>query len=458
MPSTRYQKKALRKALKRGNGAFFFDPGLGKTKTAIDFVGIKHQQGEVNRVLIVCPVSALGVWPEELNKHLPLKYNIIQITGYKHSKATVAYLDGKALTFLVTTFDVVKSIYKDIVKWNPNCIIADESHYLKHHTSKRSTVMHRLGDRLDRNKIIMSGTPISKSPLGIYSQYRFLDKTVFGTRWPDFENKYAIKGGYMGHKVIGIRNPKKLAKRIKRLATRARKGIHDKDLPSKTWQVVPFDLSPKAKRIYNKMAKEAVVQFKSGRISTAEVGATKLIRFQQITGGFLKDEDGNYIKVADDKLLILDDLLNSLSGNKVVIFARFKREIKKIKSLCKARGLNPLVIKGGVSSKKREERRLKFRDDDFHQALICQIGAAQSIDLTASNIAIYFSMDFVVENFIQSQDRIHRKNQKHSCTYYVLQANGTVDVSIYELLKRNIHISELILDRYKEIMEGRLKL
>jgi SNF2 family DNA or RNA helicase len=346
----------------------------------------------------------------------------------------------------------------EIRRWGPDGIVCDESQYIAHHTSQRSRSMHRLGDLIDSNKIIMSGTPISKSPLNIYSQYRFLDKTIFGTRWADFREKYAIMGGYMGYEVKGIRKPKLLAKKIKTLAVRAKKEKEAKHLPEKTFIPVPFELSERVRRIYNKMAKDAVVQFKSGKISTAEIGVVKLMRFQQITGGFLKDEDGNYINIGDDKLRILDDLLETLEGNKVVIFARFKREIRDIKNLCKRKGLKSLVIKGGVSGKKREERIKNFREKSDYKAIIFQVASGTAVDLTVTNIAIFYSMDYSPEHFIQCQDRIHRNNQKYPCMYYILMARNTVDYAIYNTVKSNIHISELILDKYEEIIGGNLKI
>lgn len=425
-----YQVKALKKALKRGNGAFFFDPGLGKTKPALDFMAIKEKK----RVLIICPVSALGVWPDEIEKHLP----------------------KTKIEFKVYTFDKIKNkvLFKDIIKWKPDGIIVDESHYIKHHTSARSRTVHKLGDRLEEGKLILSGTPISKSPLNIYSQYRFLDKTIFGTRWADFRNKYAVMGGYMNYKVVRIKHPKKLSKRIRRLSTRAK----NTDRPEPTWQIIPVELDAKSKKIYQKMAKDSVVQFKSGKIATAEIGATKIIRFQQITGGFLKSEEGEYINVNNTKCSILGDLVDGLDSRKVVVFARFLREIKQIKKTLKGRGFNVLTITGQTGSKARESKRKLFNNSVNHNVLVMQIGAAQSIDLTSASIAIYFSMDYSVEHFQQSQGRIDRVNQEEHCTYYILACRGTVDYAIYEVLKHNINISDLILDRYEEIIRGDLKL
>jgi SNF2 family DNA or RNA helicase len=425
-----YQAKALKKALKRGNGAFFFDPGLGKTKPSLDFMAIKKKR----RVLIICPVSALGVWPDEIEKHLP----------------------NTKIEFKVYTFDKVKNktLFKEIVKWKPDGIIVDESHYIKHHTSARSRTVHRLGDMIDDGKIILSGTPISKSPLNIYSQYRFLDKGIFGTRWADFRERFAVMGGYMNYKVVRIKNPKKLSEKIRSLATRAK----NTDRPEPTWQIIPVELDTKSRRIYQRMEKESVVQFKSGKISTAEIGATKLIRFQQITGGFLKSEEGDYVNVNDNKYVVLGDLLDNLVSRKLVIFARFLREIKQIKKTLKTRGFNVLTIHGGTGSNKRESKRRLFSESVNHNVLVMQIGAAQSIDLTSASIAIYFSMDYSVEHFQQSQGRIDRVNQEEHCTYYILACRNTVDYSIYELLKHNINVSELMLDRYEEIIEGSLRI
>ena len=413
---------------------------------------------EVNKVLIICPVSAVGTWEEEIPKHCAVPHRVYTLSKAKEADDLKFLAHTDYLTFVIVTYDVAKNIVSKLKGWSPGGIICDESQYISIPSSQRSRALHRIGDLLDENKIIMSGTPILKSPLRIYSQYRFLDKTVFGTRHKDFLEEYAVMGGYMGYEVKGIRKPKKLAKKIKKLMCRASEKEAEKYLPKKQFIPIKFDLSDKCKRIYKKMAKHAVVEFKSGRISTAEVGAVKTMRFQQITGGFLKDEDGNYINIGDDKLRILDDLLESLEGHKIVIFARFKRDIRKIKALCKKRGLRPMVIKGGVSSKKREKIRKRFIKDESRKVVIMQIRAATSVDLSISNRAIYYSMDFSPENFVQSQGRIRRRNQKNPCFYYVLMARNTVDESIYHLLQKEINLSELILDRYEEILGGTIEL
>lgn len=437
--SYRYQKRALKKALKEGVAAFFFDPGLGKTKPAIDYMNIKSLSlagRQKFKVLVVCPVSAVAVWEEEIVKHTRKPYR-------------------DKIKWEIITYDRAKTRIPELKRYGFNGVIMDESHYIGDHSTKRSQAMHRLGDSIKTNKIILTGTP---EPTKMYSQYRVLDKNIFGPRWNFFRDEFLIMGGYYGKNIVGIRKPKKLSHLIKRVAVRVKKGKGE--TPEKVWQIIPVELSDKSKRIYQKMADKAVVEFKSGRISTASIGAVKMMRFQQITSGFLVDEEGGIISLAEEKLNILRSLLETtLNNKKVVIFARFRRDIRKIKEVCNKQGLNPLVIRGGVTTKKREKRRKLFNNPESkHKAMIIQIRSAQSIDLTGAHIGIYYSMDFSLVNFIQSQDRINRVNQDDTCVYYVLACKDTVDYSVYKMLKNKVKISDIIFSRYEEIIGGKLML
>lgn len=433
------------------------EPGCGKTRVVIDFCGIKAEQGELNKVLVVAPKVACSVWKDEIDKFLPKRIPRRVLDLSEGPIVDRKYVvrnawDVGILTFILINYDVIYKM-KDVLSiWNPDLIVADESHFIKHHTSQRSRALFSLGNKA-RWKLILTGTPITNSALDIFSQFKFLNPNVFGTRWQSFKHRYAVWGGFGGYKLLRYKNLDDMAKRIHLWSYKAKKK-DVLDLPPYTFQEVYIPLKPKTQRVYRQMEKDLVVELEDlGAKATASIALTKALRLLQITGGFVTDEEKQQVQVGSEKLDALREILTTyvVEGNsKVVIFANFIWELNQIAALCKKLkidSINLRDVKDETAAKKR------FLNDPDCKVFIMQISKGIGInELTAANIGIFYSLNYSSDSFIQARDRLHRPGQKRKVLYLVLLTKGGYDTKVYQNLRRNKSMADSIVD-WKDIFK-----
>lgn len=453
-PLFKHQKKALERALELNSSvALLMEPGTGKSRVVIEFCKIKAREEGLRRVLIVSPLGVLSTWEDEIDKWLDIPHTTVRLDGsIEERKAKLKELKNNiGLTFVLVNYDVIARLKDFVRKWGPQCIVADEMHYIKHHTSQRSKAMHNLG-LYARWKFGLTGTPITNSPMDIFSQYKFLDPSIFGTRWNDFKYTYGVWGGFNGFKLLKYKNLDDLQRKIHKIAFQC--GKEELDLPDRTDQVIRVYPSPRTLKIYRQMADEFIAEIEEmGTKATASIILTKLLRLSQITGGFVKDENGMEIPIGREKLDVLKDLLTSYvveGRQKVVIFARFRWEILQIRQLCKELGIRSVVFgkKGGDEAKK------KFKEDPNVMVFISQIssGGVGINELVVSHIGIFYSIDYSSDHLIQAKDRLHRPGQKENVLYLYLLMDKTLDHKIYQRLRKHQSLATTIVKEYKEVV------
>ena len=178
---------AGKKTAAQGKGfGFLFEMGCGKTLTAIATMGAAYELGAIKKVLIVAPTSVCSVWPKEFDEYADFKYNVAVLLGEKQKRLAtlrgLAAFPFKALLVAVINYESTwrEGLFEALLDWQPDMIICDESQRIKEPSAKQSKAMHELGD-IAKYKLILSGTPIQNNAIDLYSQYRFLDPSVFGS-------------------------------------------------------------------------------------------------------------------------------------------------------------------------------------------------------------------------------------------------------------------------------------
>ena len=226
-------------ATSKGFG-LLFEMGLGKSLTSVAIAGVGFQLGYVKRVLVIAPSSVVGVWPREFQEFADFPFEVQTLTGEKKKRIatleSLAQLSGKRLKVAVTNYEATRSdeIFQALVRYNPDLIIADESQRIKTHDAAQSKAMHRLGDAAPY-KLILSGTPVQNNAIDIFSQYRFLDNSIFGTSFYAFRNRYAIMGGFDRHQIVGYQRMDELIQKEHSIAYRVTKE-EALDLPERTFE------------------------------------------------------------------------------------------------------------------------------------------------------------------------------------------------------------------------------
>lgn len=448
-------------AVNKGFG-LLFEMGCGKTLTAIAIAGAGYQMGKIERLLIVAPTSVVAVWPKELQEYAKFKYTCKTLLGEK--KQRLKQIDDlikfpfKALKVAVINYESTwrPEILEKLKEFDADMVIADESQRIKTYDAAQSKAMHELGDQA-RYKLILSGTPVQTAAIDIWSQYRFLDKSVFGDNFFKFRGRYAIMGGYGNKKIVGYKDLEGLIKKEHSIAFRVTKD-EALDLPEQTFETRKIQFSQKEKNLYERIKKDSYAELDGGGHITATTVLTRLLRLQQLAGGFLVQDDAQKPQlVSRAKLDALADIIEDYvigSGKKLVIFARFIAEVKAIMELADKvlpKELKQVAIYGDIKKEDRGDIVKQFQEDPKTVLFIGQIDTAGTgITLTAADTCVYYSKNFNYATYSQSLSRIHRIGQRNCCTYIDLEIEGTIDELISKALSRKEDMAKTVVDNWRD--------
>jgi len=431
--------------------AILADMGTGKTLITIAVAGALFGDGKIKRLLVVCPKSIVGVWESEFGKFADYEYTVAVLEGGSGKKAdTLRHMTGDGLQVAVVNYESAWRLEAELQRWKPDMIVCDESSKIKNPQAKQAKAIHNLGKHA-AYKAILTGTPITNSPLDFFSQYKFADEKIFGLSFYRFRARYAIIGGYGNHQIIGYKNMAELVGKAHSIAYRIK--IEDAvELPDKIDEIRAVELEPNARRIYENIDRDSYAELMQGEVTTRNI-LTRLLRLSQCTGGFIRDDIGGVVQeVSRAKLDALEDVFDECDeqGKKVVVFARFLPEIEAIEKLLRQRKTDYSVIHGGVTDRMEQVRR--FQEDAAAKVFVGQLQTTgMGLTLTAASIAVFFSLDFSYANYEQSRARIHRIGQTQRCIYIHLVAKGTVDEKVMDALKHKGDVARLMVDDYKKI-------
>ena len=452
------QKLALKRAMEQERYGIFFQQRVGKTKVAIDFCGVKHLQKGVNRVLIVCPLSVRGEWFTQIAEHLPndiRRYVVMYPEGAKKVETLLtATKKTTVLTFIIVNYDKLIGQKERLAWWNPDIIIFDESHLIKHHNSKRS----RASAYLTAHKpmvLLLTGTPITKSWTDIFSQFRTMDKDILGRNWTKFRTQYAIMGGYMGKQVVGCSDLNAIKRVIKAHSIRVlRKSVMYE--PEVEDVVIPVKFEPAAERRYNELKKTWVTELASGAVVEAELAITRMMRLQQFCGGFATDANGKIEQISKAKAEMLRDLIHTkVEGNeKVVVFHRFKAEAVLIKATLSKYKVG--FYNGSVPEEERTKVRKAFQDGQLDVIVVQIATGAMGVSFDTAHINVFYSLDFSLMNYLQAKDRVMGRGQKSDVvTNYYLAIENSIDLKLIKTLRNNEDFASSVTDAYKAVIGGK---
>ena len=436
--------------LKSRGTALLMEMGCGKSLVGIAVAGCMYQFGKITRVLIVAPLSILGVWQEEFGKFADFPYTLTVLKGtVAKKKEQLNKLPDQGLQVVVVNYESAWRLEKELLAYNADLIIADEAHKLKENRSKQSKGLHTLGDKA-KYKLLLTGTVITNRELDVFSQYRFLNPQIFGVSFYAFRNQYFDMGGYGNHTPIFRKwMTDDFLRKLHSVAFRVTKA-ECLDLPAITEEVRTVDLEKDAAKLYDSIEGESYAELDESEVTTANI-LTRLLRLSQITGGHLTDDDGVVNAVSRAKLDALSDIIDSAMAEdkKLVIMARFVPELDDIQELLEKKKISYAVVRGGV--KDRDDEIHRFQYDDKCRVFVGQIAAAGlGITLTAASTMVFYSLDYSMSNFEQAKARIHRAGQKENCHYIYLVCRGTVDRKVLYALRQKLNLAKMLVDDYRK--------
>jgi len=458
----KHQRRGLVRLWKKGSGALFWEPGTGKTKTALDFAAALHFDGKADRVLILCPINAIQVWPNQMEKHLPMMaYESTVPQGSVGQKAeqieeAIELVPGSVLRFVILNYEAIIKrdkkwdIMEVLKQYDPDLLILDESQKVKNATAKRSKAAHYLGQRAPK-VCLLSGTPVSKNYLDLYSQFKVIDPYIWRDpdkgdpmSWTRFRYRYGIWGGRSGYELRGYQSVDDLRRRYQPFTSTARKK-DCLDLPMVTDEIIPVVMNDASRAAYDSFAEDGLVVWRRHLVD-APIILTKLLRLQEMTGGAVHDEVGGVVEFQMEKMTILKGLLDDLkeANEKVIVFARFRWEMDTITKIMKVKN----SIRGGVSHKGRVKAVRDFRKSKEPDILLIQIAAGEALDglQDVCSHAVFYSTDYSWDHFVQARGRLDRQGQTTPVTFYHLHMVKTTDKLVYRALLEKRNLEKMVMD------------
>ena len=449
-----HQRRAAAFALDRlsrgGGAALLMEMGTGKTLTSIGIVGQLWKERRIARLLIVAPLSILGVWRDEFDKFAGYEYCLSVLEGTAARKAdTIRHMAGKSLQVLVINYESAWRMEKELAEWRPDMIVCDEGHKIKTHNIAASKAMHRLAAKA-KYRLLLTGTVITNKPIDVFSQYKFCDPAIYGNSFYQFRNRYFDMVGFGGYTPVMKRSMEgEFTERLHSIAFRATKA-ECLDLPEFTDIVQRIDLEPQAMRIYRQLVRDSYAELAEGSVTVTNV-LSQLLRLSQLTGGYVGNDDaGGITQVSTAKLDALADLVDGAvaDGRKIVVIARFVPEIHAIGKMLEKKKIRYAQISGEIRD--RDEQIAAFQNDPDVPVFIGQIATAGlGITLTAASLMVFYSLDYSMSNYEQTRARIHRVGQKNECTYIHLVARGTVDEKVLKALHDKANLAKSLVDDYR---------
>jgi SNF2 family DNA or RNA helicase len=464
-----HQLDALKKAWDKEEFALFAEMGTGKSKILIDNVAMLYDSGKIDGVLVIAPKGVYKNWERtEFPKHLPDHVLFDSITWSpsqtKKQEAILAkaFVDDDNLKIVIMNIEAFSTVRGtqfaiDFMRRKRVLMAVDESTTIKNGKAKRTKNTIKAGI-LARYRRLMTGSPITKSPMDLYSQCGFLGDHLLGfSSFYSFQNRYCrlLKrnvGTHSFQQVVGYQNLSELTDRLDKFSYRILKK-DCLDLPDKVYTKRSVELTDEQAILYQRIKRSAVAELE-GKTLTAQNVLTQILRLQQICSGYFKADDGTIIEMHSNKFSELTDVLEEVSG-KVIIWANYTYDLTMIhKKLCEVYGPeSSRMYYGGTEADDRQQMVIDFQDPNHPLRFF--VGQPRTggygLTLTEASTVIYFSNNYDLEIRLQSEDRAHRIGQKNNVTYIDIVTEGTVDEKILQALRSKINIAtEVLREGYKD--------
>jgi|TARA_A100000172_G_scaffold46303_1_gene28698 SNF2 family DNA or RNA helicase len=466
LPPFNHQAEALDDGWDRIEFGLFMEMGTGKSKVLIDNMGMLYQSGLINFALVIAPKGVYRNWvakeiPEHMSDDIP--HRVIRWVSGPNKKQTEEMRSVKdkfnGLTIFVMNVESFSSLKgKNAGEWmaralGSNGMIAiDESTTIKNHKAKRTKALMKIAAGFKYRRLL-TGSPVTKSPMDIYSQCEFLRPGLLG-----YDSYYAFQGRYavvqrktMGQaafqQIVGFKNLDELTNKIDMFSFRVLKK-DCLDLPDKIYTARYVGMTPDQMKMYEDVRRHAMVLLDDGELVTAPAVITQMLRLQQIMSGHLKTDDGEMLYFPSKRMDALTEIMNEHDG-KAIIWSRFRYDIQQITQMLndKFGEGSAAAYFGDTTDDDRNNIVKNFQNPDHPLKFFVgnPATAGYGLTLTEANLVVYYANDFNLETRIQSEDRAHRIGQKNNVTYIDLICEGSIDERIVKALRNKIDIGAKVL-------------
>lgn len=420
------------------------------------------------KVLVVCPTSLCGNWIRELKKGQSGEYTGWYKRMRRHANGVADLVEGLRadadMKVWVVNYERVKTNLVPLVKMEFDLVVYDESNAAKNPSAKRTKACMDLS-KSARRRIIMTGTIMANTVLDVWAQFELLSPGCLGySSFAQFKRAYVhVKKVKKWDKVIGYRDLDQLKARMAKFSFIVKKE-QCLDLPPKVYETVSVEMADKQADMYEQMLEMCVASLGAEATEFNSVQATaaiaQILRLTQITSGHIRVSAGSVVQIpgGNPKMDALLEIVDAAEG-KVIVWARFREDIRAIAEHLAANGIKSVQMHGGVSSSpdkhgvsERDRVVEEFNSSNDTKVFIGESGTG-GVGLTLlgpdddrCSTMIYYSHDWSLMKREQSEDRAHRIGQDRKLTIYDLVCEGTIDEAIVAALRAKKNLAETLKD------------
>ncbi|MHA2044096.1 MAG: DEAD/DEAH box helicase [Candidatus Thorarchaeota archaeon] len=452
----RHQVVTFIYALHHKDLAIFSTMGTGKTFCGINIAKYWIEQGEANKALVVCPTAVLRNWQDEIDMFSDLSSTVL----HDPIRAKRLKLFKRDTDFYIINFEATlpSRFLEQLKQLDADIIIFDESSRIANPKAQQTKACMELAGQA-KYRYVLNGTPITNKPLSLWSQMYAVDfGETLGNSYTAFRREYfqgiKMQSGGAFFSVYKIRNKqsmRELAEEIDSKSIRFLKEECIDDMPDKSYHVRRIKMPPATRVLYNKMYKHAKLEIAKLQTNvSADILLTKFVKALQITSGYLKTDDGDYIEMKknpklDELKMLIDEIVPESA---MVIWCKYLHTISLVQQMLDDMYLDYLTIVGAVTDKSAVAKLFQQTPIDEIPIIICQIrSGGVGINLHKASYAVFLENEWRLQDRYQAEDRIHRIGQKNACTYIDLAMEDSIDEQVMESVKQNRDIAEYILSR-----------
>lgn len=464
-----HQSRAVVRATKARNHALFFEPRLGKSKAALDWVGVLALKGEISRVLIVAPRIAVKVWEQQIPMHFPYGCTVENFEEeWSHPQGgepqgthpqVAFFLAGREETFRATRVNgkLRRPKQSQLESWRPDAIIFDESHQYQRPGGRGAQDAWRMVTRLrvaGRGSgrpyvLLLSGTPNPRGWRSLFAQFRIMDPTVFGTAVADFDDRYVQYGhGKRRFTILRYKREEEILRRVRRHSVSV--SADEAGLAGvRMWNPLWVNLPAGARRAYDELVEEFMTEVEGGIITAKNAGVLRL-RLLQVTGGFTT-EGKTYHREKVDAVREYVRLLQE-QGEPYIVGCRFTPEVH---ATLEALGKFSRCEAVHGETRRGRDLAIKAFQRGSLDGLVFQVQAgAAAIELARAAELVFYSFPDGWVEFKQFGDRVLGPNQHRPVRYTPILAKDTLDKSVVRGLRRKEEWHDTLMDNPRAFLQG----
>lgn len=448
----RHQREAVafvQQLYRRGKRGAMIAAVMGTGKSAMT-VYLCVEEG-FQLILILCPLRVVQVWKPQFEMHSGIPFLVVALDDTfanvkakrdeAQRKINLAKARGVPVVVVINYDSAWRTPFAEwALKQKWDLVVADEIHRCKAPGGKASRYLARLG-KAARFRLGLSGTPMPHSPLDVYGYFRFIDATIFGWSYNRFRQHFAVMGGYQNHQVVDYDNLDELNRKFYSVSFACGKDVLD--LPPEMHVTLTCQLGAEARRAYRSLKRNLMAELDAGEVTVANA-LVKLLRLQQITGGYIRTDDGVDVQINSAKMNLLRDVLEDIDPlEPVIVFCRFHKDLDAVNRVADETGRRSLELSGRMDE-------LKQWQAGEAPVLAVQIDSGGvGVDLTRARYSIYYSLGFSLGSYEQSLARIHRPGQTRPVEYIHLLAQDTVDEQVMAALAHRSDVVNSVLQQMK---------